>query len=253
MMAISSIALAQSNEGTRFHLAFLEHIDIGRNNMVVMITSKYNTSGTVEMPLLGWKQSFSVIANQVTLITLPKTAETVGSEIVSYNGISIISEKSISVYMHQYYNNRSEASVVLPDDALGNDYYAIAYKAFQQGNNVYPSELLIVAVKDDTEIEIILSDQTKGGRKKGESIKITLSPGQTYQVQTSLGSSDITGTRVLGNKPFALFAGNSWTPMICDARDNLLEQMYPISTWGKEFISVLSAQVTLDVFTILAS
>ena len=41
--------------------------------------------------------------------------------------------------------------------------------------------------------------------------------------------------------------------MICDARVNLLEQMYPISTWGKEFISVLSAQVTLDVFRIMAS
>lgn len=218
-----------------------------------MITSLYNTSGTVEMPLLGWKQSFSVAANKVTIVTLPKTAETIGSEFISSNGIFISSEKNISVYMHQYYNQRSEASIVLPDDALGNDYYAIAYKAYQQGNIVYPSELLVVGIKDDTEIEIILSDQTKGGRKKGESIKITLSPGQTYQVQTSLGSSDITGTRVLGNKPFALFAGNSWTPMICDARDNLLEQMYPISTWGKEFISVLSAQVTLDVFRILAS
>ena len=250
---LSTFGLTQSNEGTRFHFAFLEHIDVGRNNMVAMITSKFATTGVIEMPLLGWKQSFSVAPNQVTLITLPKTAETVGSENISYNGILITSEKNVSVYIHQYYNNRSEASVVLPDDALGTDYYAIAYKAFQQGNIVYPSELLIVAIKDDTEIEIILSDQTKGGRKKGESIKVTLSPGQTYQVQTSLGSSDITGTRVLGNKPFALFAGNSWTPMVCDARDNLLEQMYPISTWGKEFISVLSAQVTLDVFRIMAS
>ena len=42
-------------------------------------------------------------------------------------------------------------------------------------------------------------------------------------------------------------------PDPCEARDNLLEQMYPISTWGKEFISVLSAQVTYDVFRILAS
>jgi gliding motility-associated-like protein len=221
--------------------------------MAVMITSLYNTNGTIEMPLSGWRQTFSVTANQVTIITLPKNAETVGSEFTSSNGIVISSEKNISVYMHQYFNQRSEASVVLPDDALGTNYYAIAYKAFQQNNNVYPSELLIVAVKDDTELEIILSDQTKGGRKKGESIKVTLSPGQTYQVQTALGSSDITGTRVIGNKPFALFAGNSWTPMVCDARDNLLEQMYPISTWGKEFISVLSAQVTLDVFRILAA
>jgi gliding motility-associated-like protein len=250
---LHTLGLAQSNEGTRFHFAFLEHIDVGRNNMVAMITSKFATTGVIEMPLLGWKQSFSVAPNQVTLITLPKTAETVGSEYISSNGILITSEKNVSVYIHQYYNNRSEASVVLPDDALGSDYYAIAYKAFQQGNIVYPSELLIVAVKDDTEIEIILSDQTKGGRKKGESIKVTLSPGQTYQIQTSIGGSDITGTRVLGNKPFALFSGNSWTPMVCDAKDNLLEQMYPISTWGKEFISVLSAQVILDVFRIIAS
>jgi len=246
----------QSNEGTRFHLAFLEHIDVGRNNMVVMITSLYNTTGIVEMPLLGWKQSFSVAANQVTIVTLPKTAETLGSELISSNGIVITSEKNISVYMHQYYNQRSEASVVLPDNALGEDYYAISYRSFQSGNVIYPAECVIVGVKEDTEIEITLSDATKGGRKKGDKINIILGPGQTYQIQTQLGNNEITGTRIKGNKPFALFAGNSWTPMpdaSCSARDNLLEQMYPISTWGKEFISVLSAQVTFDVFRIFAS
>jgi hypothetical protein len=88
---LSTFGRAQSNEGTRFHLAFLEHIDIGRNNMVVMITSKFNTSGTVEMPLLGWKQSFSVTANQVTIVTLPKTAET-----IALNGRKIVqSEHSL--------------------------------------------------------------------------------------------------------------------------------------------------------------
>ncbi|MFZ4377206.1 MAG: gliding motility-associated C-terminal domain-containing protein [Saprospiraceae bacterium] len=252
---LSTFGRAQSNEGTRFHLAFLEHIDIGRNNMVVMITSKFNTSGTVEMPLLGWKQSFSVTANQVTIVTLPKTAETIGSEMVSSNGISISSEKNISVYMHQYYNQRSEASIVLPDDALGTEYYAIAYKTYQRSGIVYPSECVIVGVKEDTEIEITLSDRTKGGRNKGDKINIILGPGQTYQIQTQLANSEITGTSIKGNKPFALFAGNTWTPMPdpCEARDNLLEQMYPISTWGKEFISVLSAQVTFDVFRILAS
>ena len=144
---LSSFSLAQSNEGTKFHFAFLEHIDVGRNNMVAMITSKFATNGVIEMPLLGWKQSFSVTANQVTIVTLPKTAETVGSEMVSSNGISISSEKNISVYMHQYYNQRSEASIVLPDDALGTEYYAIAYKTYQRSGIVYPSECVIVGVK----------------------------------------------------------------------------------------------------------
>lgn len=61
--------------------------------MVAMITSKFATTGVIEIPLLGWKQSFSVAPNEVTLITLPKTAETVGSENISYNGILITSEK----------------------------------------------------------------------------------------------------------------------------------------------------------------
>lgn len=36
---------AQTNEGLHFWLGFMEHRDIGQNKMVVMITSKYNTSG----------------------------------------------------------------------------------------------------------------------------------------------------------------------------------------------------------------
>ena len=67
----------------------MEHINVGQNTMVVMITSKYAAAGLVEMPLIGWNQSFSVAPNQVTLVTLPKSAETVGSENVNKNGIFI--------------------------------------------------------------------------------------------------------------------------------------------------------------------
>jgi len=256
-LTLASLLRAQSNEGTRFHFTFLEHIDAGRNNMVVMITSKTNTSGKVEMPLQGWQQSFTVAANQVTLVPLPRMAETIGSEAIAVSGVRVTSDRDVSVYIHQYFNFRSEASAVLPDEALGNDYYAIAYRSFRQGNTVYPAEFAVVGVKDDTEIEITLSDATRGGRKKGDKINVVLGPGQVYQVQTLAGNAEITGSRIRGNKPFAVFAGNSWTPMPadanCEARDNLLEQMYPISTWGKEFVSVLSAQVTYDVFRIFAS
>lgn len=252
---LRNILEAQSNEGTKFSLSFLEHINVGQNTMVVMITSKYAAAGLVEMPLLGWNQTFSVAPNQVTIVTLPKSAETVGSENVSKNGIFISSNRAISVYMHQYYTNRSEASVVLPIDALGKDYYSISYTSYQNGNILYPSEFVVVGVEPDTEIEMMLATSTKGGKSKGEKISVLLNPGETFQVQASTATGDLTGTRVKGNKPFALFSGNSYTPMPagCLNRDNLLEQMYPISTWGKEFVTVLSARVTYDVFRIFAS
>ncbi|MFM7091172.1 MAG: gliding motility-associated C-terminal domain-containing protein [Bacteroidota bacterium] len=246
---------SQSNEGTRFRLAFMEHINVGQNTMVVMITSKYAAAGLVEMPLIGWNQSFSVGPNQVTIVTLPKSAETVGSENTNKNGILISSDKPVSVYMHQYATYRSEASVVLPVDALGNDYYAISYESYQNNNTIYPSEFIIVGAEPNTEIEILFSTSTKGGRSKGNQTNIILGPGETYQVQASLANGDLTGSRIKGNKPFALFAGNTYTPMPagCLNRDNLLEQMYPVSTWGKQFVTVLSAQVSYDIFRIFAS
>ncbi|NNF34573.1 MAG: T9SS type B sorting domain-containing protein, partial [Saprospiraceae bacterium] len=68
-------------------------------------------------------------------------------------------------------------------------------------------------------------------------------------------SGDLSGTHISGDKNFAVFGGNSWTevPTGCAFRDNLLEQMFPISTWGKQFVTVPSDKVLFDVFRIMAS
>jgi hypothetical protein len=71
-----------------------------------------------------------------------------------------------------------------------------------------------------------------------------LNEGQTYQLQSDY---DLTGTLIetinaeqAECKSFAVFGGNEWTRIgQCNgAQDNLFEQMYPINTWGKEFVSV---------------
>ena len=38
----------QSNEGVNFWFGFMEHFDVGENNMVAMITAKSNTGGTIK-------------------------------------------------------------------------------------------------------------------------------------------------------------------------------------------------------------
>ena len=118
---------AQTNEGREFWFSFMEHRDIGTNTMVAMITSKHNTSGTISIPGRNWSQSFGVSANQVTVINLPAYAETRGSETIANNGIKVTSNLPVSVYIHQYHSARSEASVVLPKESLGKEYYIISY------------------------------------------------------------------------------------------------------------------------------
>lgn len=246
---------AQSNEGTNFWCGFMEHIDINQNTKVAMITSKQNTSGTISVPGQDWQQSFNVAANDVTLITLPSSTETRGSESISNTGINIQSIDPVSVYIHQYISMRSEASIVLPVETLGSEYFTMTYEGYEQEGDIYPSEFLVVATQDETSITITVSDRTRGGRNAGSRISVTLNAGDTYQVQAAVGSGDLTGSKVVGDKPFALFSGNSWTevPVGCGFRDNLLEQMYPVDAFGRRFVTVPNASVTFDVFRILAS
>ncbi|MEZ5045073.1 MAG: gliding motility-associated C-terminal domain-containing protein [Saprospiraceae bacterium] len=254
-LVLPNLGWAQTNEGTTFWCGFMEHLDVNQNTKVAMITSKYSTSGTVSMPLMGWSQTFSVAANGVSLVTLPVYAETLGSEAVTSTGILIVSNDPVSVYIHQYFGMRSEATVVLPTNSIGNEYFMMTYEGVNRNGTVYPAEFLVVATQDDTNLSITVSDNTKQGRQAGTSFNIKLNTGQTYQVQAALGSGDLTGSYIKGDKDFTVFAGNKWTevPHNCDARDNLLEQMYPLSTWGKIFVTVPNDKVAYDVFRVLAS
>ncbi len=245
----------QSNEGTDFWCGFMEHVDINANTKVAMITSKFNTGGTISIPNGTWSESFSVAANQVTIVELPDNTENIGSEIFGEVGIRIQSNDPVSVYIHQYRRYRSEASVVLPVSSIGKEYYALTYKGvFAMGRDHY-SEFLLVGTEDETNVRITLSDQTRAGKTAGSTFNFILNKGQTYQVQGATSTSDLTGTHIVGDKDFALFGGNSWTevPTGCNARDNLLEQMLPVNTWGKKFVSVPNAEVNYDIFRILAS
>ena len=95
----------------------------------------------------------------------------------------------------------------------------------------------------------------KMGKRPNTTFTVTLDAGESYQVQAQTGDGDLTGTRMLGNKKFAVFGGNKWTevPNGCAARDNLLEQMYPLSTWGKKFVTVPNKNNSYSIFRIMAA
>jgi gliding motility-associated-like protein len=247
-------ALAQSNEGTHFWFGFMQHHDVGENTMVVIITAKKNTSGVVRIPYHAWQQGFTVQANSVTIITLPSYVENLKSEQIDDNGIELQSEGPVSVYIHQYHQSRSEATLVLPISSLGHEYYMMSYTGVSQGA-VYPSEFLLLGMEDSTNITITLSDQTKGGKAAGSTYSVQLQTGDTYLVQAKQGTGDLTGTYVVGDKKFNALSGAVWTsvPTVCSFRDNLLEQMYPVPTWGKQFVSAPFAHMAYDIFRIMAS
>ncbi|HMW27568.1 MAG TPA: IgGFc-binding protein, partial [Ferruginibacter sp.] len=134
-------------------------------------------------------------------------------------------------------------------NVLGKKYFAMSFNQAGANNGAYlaRSQFQVIAVKDNTVIQIT---PMKNGAK-GTSFTITLPlAGDMIQYQSpdgAAGTQDLTGTLIEsvasgsgGCLPIAVFSGSSnvtfGTP-VCNggSYDPLWQQLYPSSTWGKNF------------------
>ncbi|MEJ7780610.1 MAG: PKD domain-containing protein [Daejeonella sp.] len=272
-----SNAQGTSNKGTDFWLAYGNHVagyntNIGQE-MVVYITSDVNTSGIVNVG--GVDIPFTVTANAITNVTIPQSAYIGNSEgKISGKGIHITSLKPIVVYSHIYDQSVSGATLVLPTNTLGKEYFSINYT--QESNQANSNSFFfVVAVEDNTQIVITPSVSTLGNLQAGvQSPPISLNKGEIYQVfgtrtttNNPFKGTDLTGTIIksisTSNEPckkIAVFSGSGKISIGClntngtaGSADNLFQQVYPTATWGKTFITVPSKNRNYDVYRIFKS
>ena len=119
---------------------------------------------------------------------------------------------------------------------------------------------MVVGIEDNTQIEITPSVTTSSGNAANVPFVITLNSGQTYQIKAR---GDLTGTRirVVGDdatdcKNIAAFGGNKWTSVgnCGGANDHLFQQLYPVKTWGMEYLHVsLEGRSSGELVKVLAS
>ena len=81
---------------------------------------------------------------------------------------------------------------------------------------------------------------------------------ETYALGRNTSNGDMTGIHVTSDKGIAVFSGNmvqSVThPVRFASRDHLVEQMPPVSTWGKSFVlTSIPTRITGEEYKIIAS
>ena len=264
LVFLSAIAQDFSNKGKDFWISYGNHVRMFEpitaqnqaEQMELYMTSDVNTTGAVEIKGTGFNQTFTVTANQITTISIPRSAALLDEGI--YNlGIHVTSDKPIVVYSFIYVNAISGATLCLPVSTLGREYYSINYTQVSNNNNSYSYFDVIAADTGITTVEIIPAATTKGGHNAGVPFTINLSQGQVYQVLGALlpGNMIFTGVDLTGSqirsiststtkcKKIAVFCGSGKISIGCTGSgtsDNLYQQMYPVSTWGKTYITVPS-------------
>ena len=185
------------------------------------------------------------------------------NESVAPQSIHIEASDEVTVYALNQANLTSDAFLVLPTDALAEDYVIASYNSDVTktgttqviSNNSTPSQFAVVATEDSTIVYITPRVQTpRNPRRKTDTV--FLERGDSYLVQADLRvgvDPDLTGSLVRASKPVAVFAGHhrALLPLAfrgtLASRDCLVEQMNPIRTWGKSAFIVPFMQASDEI------
>lgn len=260
LLQVGSIsAQVTSNKGIDFWIGYMGHIDGAGSNMKLYVTSDVSTTGTVSIPGQSWSQNFSITSGAVTVINVPPDTAYVGcGDCTEARAIRLTSVEPVVVYSHIHANARSDATLVLPTATLGREYYCMSNEQRVTGNS-RQSQFMVVATEDSTTIEITpTATSINNSRQANQLYTITLNKNEVYQFHSN---TDISGSHIKSVpgtsgkcKRIAVFSGSSFTSLGCNGSgDNLYQQMYPVSSWGKEFITVpFKTRTGGDIFRVLA-
>ena len=257
-----------SNKGKEFWIAYSYHVGMANPPLPVMtlyITSDYTTTYSVEIFGVTTVQSGTINAGQVVTCQIPQTYALSGEGSYSGKAIRVVTEKNSVVYAYITRSAISGATVCLPTPVLGKEYYSMNYT--QQSNETNSnSYLTVIAIEDNTTVEIRPSVNTKNGWIAGNTYSVTLNKGQIYQILgTTVGNSgvDLTGSYIRsvasganGCKRIAVFSGSGKVyigncPAGTFTSDNLYQQLYPTGSWGMKYLTIPSYNRPVNYYRVI--
>ncbi|MBM3432068.1 MAG: PKD domain-containing protein [Bacteroidetes bacterium] len=264
-----------SNKGKEFWIPYSYHVGAGGAGLVMTLYITSDVATTYQVAIHGGVtiQSGSLTAGQVVTCIVPNTYFIPNEGLYSGKAIVVTSDKGVVVYSYITQSAVSGATVCLPTNVLGREYYSMNFTQVSNAANSN-SYFTIIAAEDNTSVEITPTANTKNGWVAGTTYTINLNKGQIYQVlgthnNTPTGGLytgvDLTGSKIKsvtsGQNPckrIAVFSGagkirigtNCGTN---NSSDNLYQQLYPQATWGKSYLTVPSFSRPNNFYRVIRS
>lgn len=258
LLTVYSIGQDITNSGKEFWFAFPETFDKFNDGYFVHITSNTASSGTITVPGTGFTRAFSIAAGTVQKIRIPASDATIiGSDTSFHRSIHISATQDVVVFAVSLHAARNEATLVLPNVALGKRYRVMTHDS-EIKTGLQESEFIVVAGTDTVEVEITPKGNVANGANNNVPYTVTILPGHVYQAQARATNDDLTGSLIVtkNDKKFAVYAGNVWSSITCNGSignsDPLNEVMYPTSTWGSSYFCLPTPTVGIDSIRIVA-
>lgn len=152
----------------------------------------------------------------------------------------------------------NDASLMLPDAALGTEHYGVSYSQW----GALGAFLSVVSTADNNEILITPSADVPqgpgvGAMEAGRQHRLVLQRGQVLTLLTQESGADLTGTHIVSQEPVAVYGGVdcAQVPVGSLYCDHIEEALLPVRAWGRSFVGVPFARRGLeeDLWRVVAS
>ena len=230
-----------------------------RDRQGAIISQGFDRAENLEIPPGG-----------LATLILPRQNWTAGASQVVRAAHRVQSDRPVSAYQFNPYccnfSFSNDASLLIPTSALDQQYRFLGVPTWLRDFTATPSPaaLVVVAKEDDTRVEIQSNAQTlpdATGRLRGAGVgrlEVTLNADEVLLLRSGSVPAeffqpvppqpDLSGSFVEASAPVALFSTHdcAFYPSELGACDHLEEQLFPISTWGRQFALVPPVQRSAD-------
>ena len=275
-----SVGCQNDTYGSEFVVLFLEQYQTSNvnNSLRAGYVSSIPTSFTVSTPLISvgaasFYSSTTMVSPFVRTLYFPsalgQTASTEFGSVLENNGVRAVANQNYGLFGMSRGNLGScDGFVGIPIDQLGTEYYTLCHWPPN-----YNTEIGIVATQDNTNVQMtiplsqgLIITYNGVSYTDGQIINIAMN---AYQSIIFKNSNDLSGCRIVSDKPVAVFSGNDMTSVgNADGSDPnfdinqqsfLVEQIPPVNTWGytffvypsvnrQIFVRILASQPSTSVF-----
>ncbi len=251
--------LGANNIGKEFYFTIppcFEDESAGFSNFIkIYVTAATKTLVTVENEGSGYFQTKTTIANDVIEFNItpvqgqPFTKmgrdPNVPERIFPRRAMHVYADQPLVVYCVVRYHWTSDGFLAIPVSSLGKEYIVAGWASdamfLAVWNYKLPDMTGIVAAYNDTRVRFTLGGnvmtKTAGGMRPGQSKEIVMQKGDVFLVSTDAAEADLSGSKVIANKPVAVVTGNMCNNIPTGNQwcDYTVEMDLPTFTWGLDY------------------
>ena len=227
---------AQTSAGRDFWVMFVKNKgNQNQDELFLQASAASACTVTVTHPATNWSASKGIAPGSIDTITLPNNIAIPNmSGAVAWGAFHVTATDDISLYA--YWRDLASAGVtmVIPTGYLDTQYMAQTWPGDVSRSSTSGAEVGFLATQDNTVITMTLPASVTGrSESAGSTLTLTLNTGQSTFLSTPAPNT-FSGMMVHGNKPFAMFQGNSLAgiPARSPSGDFIFEQAIPTRYWG---------------------